>query len=792
MPVARSDPSEAAPPARSTPLPEQTYRLSLRASRPLRITACLALLSLGGVGFLPLFGGPGYEASLAAGLLLPTLSALTTALEITRPHSSECALPGRAALGFGIASGALLASIAIAVSLLHGVRSGFCELSDGLALMLLGPAFGSVMGGAWGVLAGAWARGIAPARPGVWAVLAALAGPLGGIAISLWRFYTSPVVFAFDPFFGYFAGPLYDTVIDPLGRLASYRLGSLMTLLAAWAFAGYLTQEPRSLAFRFGGRWGQALAGGGAAALSLALTAFGPRLGHNTSTASILEVLSRRSSYGRCDVSYDPSVNRTQVELLARDCQAHLESLERYFETRGPARVHVLLFANAQQKGQLMGASYTLIAKPWRHEIYLHPDQYPHPVLRHELAHVVAGQFGQGPFRIAGELSGLWPDPGRIEGFAEAAAPREQSDFTVTEWTAAMLDAGLLPPLKSVFRLSFLGHNSATAYSVAGAFVTWLKDRYGAGALKAWYAGAELELVTQGKSWNALEAEFRAWLASVPLSHRLRVAATARFSVPSIFGRRCPHAVDQRFVQAQALLGASDLQGAEEAYRDVLKLDPDHIGARLGLGHCALRRAEPSAALAAYTRVAEDQRLTVGDRLAAREAIANTEFLAGRRPEAARIYRELLDQVGSEAHLRNIEVKLLATEAQGLELDALRALLLGTFREPPTWDTAAPLLGAWQERRPDYGLPPYLIGKNLFGRAHFRESARYLDLALQRKLELPSVEREALWLRVIIGCAERQPETVRQALRRFLALDGTPVNRRQAALAVAERCGVVP
>ena len=73
-------------------------------------------------------------------------------------------------------------------------------------------------------------------------------------------------------------------------------------------------------------------------------------------TASILEVLSRRSSYGRCDVSYDPSVNRTQVELLARDCQAHLESLERYFETRGPARVHVLLFANAQQKGHDKGA----------------------------------------------------------------------------------------------------------------------------------------------------------------------------------------------------------------------------------------------------------------------------------------------------------------------------------------------------------------------------------------------------------------------------------------------------
>jgi tetratricopeptide (TPR) repeat protein len=792
VPVARSDHSAGAPPARSTPIPERSLRVSLRTSRSLRGAAWLTLLSLGGVGFLPLFGGPGYEAALAAGLLLPMLSAAASALELARPRPPGSALSGPRALAFGISSGALLASIALIVSLLHGARSGFCDVSDGVALMLLGPGFGSVMGGAWGVLAAAWVRGIGPARASLWAVLAALAGPLGGIALSLWRFYTSPVVFAFDPFFGYFAGPLYDTVIDPLRRLSSYRLGSLMTLLAAWAFAGYVAQDSQKLAFRYEGRWGQALAGAGAAALSLAIAVFGSRLGHNTSTASILEILSRRLSHGRCDVSYDPSVVRTQVELLARDCQAHLEGLERYFDARGPDRVHVLLFANAQQKGQLMGASHTLIAKPWRHEIYLHPDQYPHPVLRHELAHVVAGRFGQGPFRIAGKLGGLWPDPGRIEGFAEAAAPREHSDFTVTEWTAAMLDAGLLPRLDSIFQLRFLGHNSATAYSVAGAFVTWLRDRYGAGALKAWYAGAGLETVTGGKTLRVLDREFRARLAAVPLSDRLRVAAKARFSAPSIFGRRCPHTVDERFVQAQTLLGASDLKGAEAAFRDVLKLDPDHIGARLGIGHCALRRAEPTLALAAYAAVATDERLTVGDRLAARESIANTEFMAGRRAAAARIYRELLEQVASEAHLRNIQVKLLATQSHGLEYEALSALLLGTFREPPTWDIAAPLLGAWQERDPEHGLSPYLIGKNLFGRAHFRESARYLDEALGRELRLQGVEREALWLRVIIGCAERQQATVRQALKRFLALEDTTVNRRQAALAVAARCGVLP
>ena len=60
--------------------------------------------------------------------------------------------------------------------------------------------------------------------------LLGLAGPLGGIAIGFGRFYTSPMVFGFDPFVGYFAGPLYDTVVDPGVRLLSYRVGSLASL----------------------------------------------------------------------------------------------------------------------------------------------------------------------------------------------------------------------------------------------------------------------------------------------------------------------------------------------------------------------------------------------------------------------------------------------------------------------------------------------------------------------------------------------------------------------------------
>jgi len=749
-------------------------------------------LVLGATGFLPLFGGPGYESSLMAGGLLPSSAAVCTALTLVLRARTEPGLSGRSALGFGVAVGSLLAAAGVALSMLHGLRVGFCDLAGGLWLMLLGPGFGAVMGGAWGALAAVWTLAAEARRPRNVAVALALAGPIGGIVISVWRFFDSPVVFAFDPFFGYFAGPLYDTVIDPIDRLASYRAGSLATLLAAWAFSGAIELYGTALRFLRITRPGQLLAGLAAAGLSVLFASLGPSLGHNVSNAAILEALSRSESYGRCDVRYDPSIPKDYVRLLAKDCEAHLTGLERYFEVSAPERVRVLLFANTAQKGRLMGAATTFIAKPWRHEIYVQQSGYPHPVLRHELAHVVAGRFGQGPYEISGSLGGWLPDPGRVEGFAEAAAPREDSDFSVTEWAAAMADAGLLPPLGQVFQLGFLGQNASTAYTAAGAFVVWLRGQYGPRVLTAWYGGASLAELTRGKDLTALEAEFRRDLAEVDISPRLKLAAQARFSLPSIFGRRCPHAVDSAYGRAQTLLGALDVEGAEAGFREVLALDPGHVGARLGLGTCALRRSNAEAAVQAYRAVAEDQRLALGNRLGAREAIADTEFLRGNRERARALYSELLQASASEDYRRTLEVKRLATELPAAEREVLQALLLGSFRQPPSWDTAAPLLGAWRERDPKDGLASYLLGRNLFNRSLYESSASYLDESLARTSALASVRREALRLRVTVGCARGEQPSVLRNLRGYLADASLTTQQRDSALAVASRCGVTP
>src|SRR6185369_12356527 len=117
---------------------------------------------------------------------------------------------------------------------------------------------------------------------------------------------------------------------------------------------------------------------------------------------------------------------------------------------------------------RFMGASSTYIAKPWRAEVYVQRAAYPHPVLGHELAHVVAGSFGRGPFRIAGAVGGLLPNPGLIEGIAVAAAPDDE-ELEGAQWARAMMDIGILPDMEHVFSLGFLGDASSKSYTLAGA-----------------------------------------------------------------------------------------------------------------------------------------------------------------------------------------------------------------------------------------------------------------------------------------------------------------------------------
>lgn len=748
-------------------------------STPARAGLAVSVAALFALGFVPLFDGPGYEIALGAGIVLGFAVAITAALDLSGAPAPR---PVDAAAR-GISIGALFAFAGWLTTLVHGLRVGFCDAMGGSILFALGPASGALLAGLWGAVAAEAARGRKRRR--LVAVLLGAAGPLGSILISVGRFYGSPMVFAYDPFVGFFSGTIYDTVIDTSGLL-TYRAGSLMTIIAAVVIAMHLDRGPGGrLRLAWPGQPALTAAGVIALAASVGANALGYRLGHWQTSSTIAAALGARIAGARCEVVYPRSSARADMERFTRDCDAHVAAAERWFGAAGPPRITAFVFESAKQKGALMGAADTYIAKPWRREVYVQAGPYPHRVIGHELSHVVAGAFGRGPFRVAGSAFGLLPNPGLVEGVAVASEP-PQGDRTPREQAKAMKDVKLLPPLRRLFALGFLGENAAVAYTVSGAFVGFIHDTFGPGAVRAWYGGRDLSEVT-GKSWDDLERAWHEDIDRVVMPEAARAQARARFDRPAIFGRRCPHVIDACRARAGKLRGAGDLEGAIAAYEEVLALDPHDDGTRVSVAGTLMREGKIEEGRAALERLAGSMEVARHVRDRAAEELADLALSVGDEAEAARRYRDLQTRTEDEDQLRNLDVKIAAAEDPVLR-PAVVALLVGTPQRGPDRTMALALLGALTTDAREAGMAAYLLARQYVNAGQYDDAAAQLDRALGAGISVPRVRVEAERLRLVAACALADAAGAARAFAVYAANAEVNASRRGGARALLDRC----
>ncbi|MCB9606314.1 MAG: hypothetical protein H6716_06975 [Polyangiaceae bacterium] len=793
---------------------------SWRGERPLCVGVGLAG-GLGlGLGFLPLLGGPGYETSVVAGLLLPALAANAEGLRAVSKSLQNSRVRAEAAnpaeqpepysrprdglnlraldvIGHGLWSGTLIWLSFVLLNSFHGLRLGWCDPASDLELMLLGPGFGALAGGAWGGVVGLFLRRrirrrlhagsqVKPRSMRILTLAAALALPLASIGVSVVRFVTSPMVFAYDPFVGYFSGSIYDTVINAQGLL-TYRLGTLATLAALSCAAFHVELGPQGkLYWQRRGRPGVLLLAAAALLVSVGITISGPTLGHYYTTADIKHELGGEYSYGRCDLAYDAALPRGLMIATARDCDAHIHQLEAFFGAPGPERVTAYFFANGQQKQRLMGAMNVYIAKPWRREVYLQAQGYPHPVLGHELAHVVSGAYAKGPFKVPGRMLGVFANPGLIEGTAVAAAPDEDADLTLQQWARAMLDLKLLPSLERVFHLGFLGENSSTAYTVAGAFVEWFRTEQGKEALRRWYGGETLRAIT-GKDLEGLEQDWLQSLQKVEVPPAAMGVAKARFDRPAVFGRHCPHTVDRLLEQARAL-ASNDPNGSLKACSELLALEPENLGARLAKAKATVSKGDLDDARKQYRAIADDQRLSTSQRAMGLEELADLELSQGSLEAAKKTYGEVLKATVGEDRLRSVELRRDMNDPRARS--AMVALLIGSSNQQRDWIDAASQLGRWAEAEPDNGLPEYLIGRNLYGNGRFDLAEPRLLAASRKRIDNAKSRAENWRTLLFVACARGDIPVGQRAFAAYAREPGVPPARLSGVTHFAERCGL--
>ena len=695
--------------------------------RPLIWGGVLALAALA-LDFVPLFDLLGFDFSFALGLVAAFAAAdvghgaVTAARRAHRPVSLLSLVFSAAVAGLALLAAPLLLSLA------NALRVRNCNLPVGLAFYVLLPVASALVAAPAGVLVGLLVRGPRLGR------VVALTVPAVSIAWALLRLYVDPPVAALDPFGGYFPGPIYDEGLRPSARLVWFRLANLTWIATAVALTGCLSHGgqpagagPPALAWRrFSSRL--TLARWLAATVVLLVGSalwfgFRAELGFHQTKHDLVRVLSRRTQSEHFVMWSDPVGDTpAEIALVHSDLEFRYHQLRAILGSEPRAPITVYRFSSAQAKKDLVGAGGTLYAKPWMREIYVQAEHFPASRLRHELAHVFAGAFGDSLFGVS--LAWRWWGPlpvphlgtGLIEGVAEAADFGDPDGrATLHQQARAMIALGQAPSLARVMGAGFSAESGARAYVLAGSFCRFLLDRFGADKLRAAYRSAGDFEAVYGSPLAELEKSWRDFLDTQPLDARDEARAKERFRKPAIFRKVCARELAERVAEARERMGSMP-EVAVRLMESVCRDDPDEPAYRLERAAALAAAGASDQALALARPMLDDETLTWPVRAQAANLIGVVEFHRGHFAETAAAVERSLALATDENEMRMAWAKRRALADAGARGTLGRALFGDGPGRVPDPALVVFLVDEFARRHPEEALGPYLVGRQLAGR----------------------------------------------------------------------------
>jgi len=716
-----------------------------------------------GLGWVPLFDVLGFELATAAALFAAALGldlGGALARELAREPAGgpeggpeggveHAAFAGRtmvtATLGAaGLAVGVMVIPAAIAA--IRGLWQPTCDWRFGieayLAMPVVTAALAAASGHALGVVWGP--------RRFAGAALAQL--PYVAVALAaLWRFYSEPPVFSYNAVLGYFPGNLYDENIQLRWPLVWSRLEDLAWVAAVVALVAVRLDVPRHrIGWRIARPDGRRRAAAGIAlgclAGAIVLHLRAGSLGYAVDAEDIAALLGGRIETPHFVIHYAHTKEiDAEIALIARDHEFRYAQVVAQLGVAPAGKLTSFYFADRGQKARWFGAYGVEMAKPWQRAIYLDHRGFPHPSLRHEIAHAVASAFGD-PLLGVATRHGVFINPGLIEGLAVAVDwPATYDRPTPHEAVRALQQLGMDPLIERLLSLQFVSVSSARGYTTAGSFLRFLLDAYGAAKLRAVYrSGGDFE-AAYGVPLATLEAAWRKMLAAIELPPGSVEAQRERFRGGSVFARPCPHAVAARRERALRAYGAGDRAGAIALQRHICDDAPEEPRYRMDLadmlvGGDAAEHQEGAAIWSALATDAPDVTSTLRvealERLA-RDAAARDD----RAAVVARIQQAAAQPIDSNER-RQVDAEAFALAHTGAAAMPLYAYFFLSTPVSNAW------LARWATKvEPALGFAHYLLGLQLAGAggdgAPWAEAAEELERALDLGLPGPPFVRNA-------------------------------------------------
>ncbi len=769
-----------------------TWPRRLLTEPPLRRRLALGLFVFG-LSFVPMVGTLGYFSSFILAPLLSLLAAAagvdavaegraSAALDAPAPATTPArARPGpetRGPLWTVVSSGARdlawLLGLSLGLLILGQLWTTNCDPWGGALYFFMGPVCSTVLG--W--IAGVSAAIVVGARHRLVQLLAAWAPFLFCLGVGVRRLYADPVVYAYDPFWGWFSGPIYDEGVAIGPRYLLFRAYNFSAAAGVWlllrASAGAelaLFAHPEGEPWTTGLR--RAIADGPnrlrtltAAILLVGASGIGltaDRWGFTATVESISKVLGATRETEHFVIHYAPaSATALEIDMVAADHEFAWHRLEARLGRSPDRKVHSFIFANGKLRQRAVGADRVEVSPPWRQQMYLSRRSWPHDVMPHELAHAFLGDFGDpllGLPMTARRFNG-----GLIEGLPTALAPRPQDHLGLHEQAAILDRLDKRPPLQTIMGAGFWSASASRAYTAAGSFVLWLAEvhdpaRGWAGPTDLYDNAGDLDAV-YGRDLEDLEQEWVTFLRALPLREADIEAQAQRFQRQSVFRRPCAHRAAELNREASIATLLDQREEALEARQTLCRIEPDQPAHFIGLAHMLAQWGEFDDAAEVLDTLAARDDLSATYSARIEEQRGDTALVAGRQlgqvagrqlELAANHYQTALDFGLSAARRRRLQIKLAAAEDPNLAplvADYFRPFTPGTKTRA---DVLAPMWTALQIR----ALPGYAaLGDYLVGRQFLIASSpgpAYEVLSRAHQARAPGPQNVGLWTSDLLG-----------------------------------------
>lgn len=677
-------------------------------SRTVVISFSIVLITSIILTFFPLIGTLGFEFSAVSGILLSFLTVIIAA----SPFSSDKALriSTKGSLNF-IGSvyfiNFLLLLTALIVGLLSTLFKDDCYIKEGLLFFLLIPTISVFFSTSIGLVSGYFFG-----RNGIF---------LGLIIIliiglyALWQLYYGLSIFVYNPIFGFFPGPLYDEAIPITLTLIISRITVLfwgILLLLGLKIANGLGQSLIRI-------WDTLLF----ILIAIMIAAVymnESKIGISYSREYITQhILSESLETENFIIYYPPGTPQAKdIELIAKDHEWTYNQLKEDLNLDTTQKIKSYIYPDIKTRKKLSGAGETTIANPIHNEIHLIYDTFPHPVLKHELVHVMAGEFG-------GKFLKLSPKIGLLEGIAVAVDWRGQR-FTPHQWSKVMVDMGIAPKIQDIVGFGFWYAPPQVSYTLMGSFSRYLIDNYGIENYKSAYKTGNFSKYE--KSLDELALEWQEFLSTVETPPEVVAIAEVRFSRPSIFQATCPRRIAELKNQGYENFENDNYYKARQNFSKALTYDNSDSNIISWLAHSHYYEGNYDRALEIANSLVQSSQM---EKDLLTNIKGNSYWQKGVKEKALQIFNGLLEQQLTESTRRELEIKISALNSNAQIEKNIREFFA-------TRDEVLQLTYLHDANMSDplYAPAYYLKGRLYFNKGEYEKAVTELIRAYL--LELPS------------------------------------------------------